>query len=154
MICFASVPAMAADNSAGMKLCTDADLAGNFALADLRETPKGEEAAWYQDFRSQYIMFYPGHTYNFVASRHKLSTEDDLKKALALSIGDGMHTPERKYTLDGNGVLNLYIEDRLDYSYRCMFVTKGYSTLKTGDIVFTGYSKRRTSLYKVFRRWP
>lgn len=150
----AVTPAPPPDTAAIMRLCTDSDLSGDYVLTEMKETPKGEEAAWYLDFRSQYLIFNTGHTYNFVASRHKLNTEDDLKKAIAMSIGDGMHPAERKFTLDGSGVLNLYIEDRLDYSYRCMYVSKGYATLKTSDLVLTGYSKRRTSLYKVFRRWP
>ena len=44
------------------------------------------------------------------------------------------HTIERKYTLDDAGLLTLYIDDRVDYSYRCLVLLKPVGVGKVGDL--------------------
>jgi len=143
--------AQAAENT--QRLCTDADLRGVFNMVDFKETPPGDETAWVTEYPTHYLVFNPSHMYGFVALRHKVTKPEDLEKDVALSGAEGLHTIERKYTLDAEGVLNLYIDDRLDYSYRCMIVLTPARGVQAGDLLLAGYSKKRSELYKVFRHW-
>ena len=99
--------------------------------------------------------FPAGKKYDFVASRHKIEKPEDLKKAIILSAGEGLRTIVHKYTLDQEGLLNFYVDDRLEYSYRCMATVKPVGTKEqAGDIGLTGYTKKRSEISKLFRHWP
>jgi hypothetical protein len=134
------------------RICRESDLSGAYHIVSLQETPKGEEANWYQDYPNQYLTFGPGHTYSFVASLHPMTTADELSKANVLSASDGMHVFDRKYALDNTGVLNFYQDGKTTYSYRCMVRLKAIAHKNLGDMTLTGYSKNKTLLEKVFRR--
>jgi hypothetical protein len=156
----AALAACLASSSAGADgakehVCKEADLTGAYMLASMKETPAGQETAWHQDYRNQYIVFHPDHSYNFVASRHRISDADELHKAIMQSTSDGSAPLDSKYTLNAaTGALNLYINDRVDYSYRCMVADKASGNIQAGDLLFTGYSKYNTLLDKIFRHWP
>jgi hypothetical protein len=146
--------AQAAVPEVTQRLCIEPDLTGSYTLVAFHETPPRDESDWMKNYPNQYLIFEASHAYEFVASRHKILTQDELDKAIRASSSEGMHVFTRKYSLDNTGLLNLYLEEKLDYSYRCMIVFKASGTNQVGDLLLTGYSKHATMLKKAFRRWP
>ncbi len=153
IISLSSAGAIAAQGPVeNQRLCQDGDLAGgSWKEVQFIETPPHREAAWVHDFPYQYLSFYQDHYYSFVATNREYKTPKELAKAMQLTL---QQKHAFKYTLDNQGVLNLYVDQKVIYSYRCLVIKKTQSGFKKDDLVLTAYTKRSmTLLYKLYRRW-
>jgi hypothetical protein len=133
-------------------ICTNADLEnGYWKLVLLKESPKRKEYSFYRHIHYQYLAFLPGNIYSYVATNHEIMKPVDLRKAL---LWPERTTHKLKYTLDDQGVLNLYLDRKVTYSYRCLAISKDKDEFKKGDLLLKGYTRQsRTELYKLYRRW-
>jgi hypothetical protein len=133
------------------RLCLGSDFNGIFELKVLQETPKAEETAWLRTAPHHYLVFNADGTYNYLASAKIITKREELDRKIRETTMGLEHKLVKKYTLEDEGVIKMYIEDRIDYSYRCMYVLKDYGDTKEGDLIFVGYSKTNKELRKVFR---
>lgn len=152
-----SASALAANNPAPNQtayyhVCSNADLVGGtWKMMKMTETPPRKEAEAYQHVPYHYLSFYPNSMYSFVAI--------NLEIMQAIKLQQAMLWPEKqkrvlRYTLDDKGVLNLYIDNKVTYSYRCLAIASAYGGYIKGDLVLTGYTEKgKTVLYKWYRRW-
>lgn len=137
---------------APQRLCVDADLTGTYSLMDVQETPPGQETEWLKDYPFHYLVFGPGHAYHYIAAHHKIVTPEDMDKSIKLSNPEDAF--KWKYTLDQAGVLTLYVNDRVDYTFRCVMVNTKSGKSLPGDLMLEGYSHRNIPLTKLFRHKP
>jgi hypothetical protein len=134
------------------RMCVGTDLMGEtYKMLVLREAPAKSEAAWVNQAPYHYLVFYTATAYSFIASDREITTPDEARKA--------MTWPQKSnhvlnYTLDDQGVLDLYLDGELKYHYHCL--TTDISTpgsYQKGDLILTATTKADTSLYKWYRRW-
>ena len=146
--------ACAADLPANERLCKEQDLiGGTWAMIQFQETPPRKEASLVAAIPHHYLAFYPDHYYGFVAIDREMKTPTEVQKALSWSQKTN---PPRvlKYALDKTGVLDLYIDKRVNYSYRCVAVQASVGGYMKNDLILTGYTRGgKTQLYKLYRRW-
>jgi hypothetical protein len=141
--------ASSADNGPAQRLCKQEDLVGHvFKMVDFKETPPRGEARWTKMFPNQYLGFLPGNNYSFLAINRDIKTPQQAEKYMkALQNG-------RQYTLSADGVLNLLVYDKIKFSYRCVTILKPVGQFAKGDFIVTGYTrKRKSELYRLYRRW-
>jgi hypothetical protein len=129
------------------RLCTDKDLTGTFKLVDFKETPEGGETVAYQQFRSQYLAFYPGQAY----AQLRINTEIDTPAKLNAFLV-APDTPKGRFTIDAAGVLDLYSGPLIRYNFRCVAMIAPDSEFLKGDLILTGYT-HNSQVYRVYRRW-
>jgi len=144
--------AFSASSNDQQRLCTYPDLIDKtWKAVQLTETPARREAAWYRQIPYHYLTFYSNRQYSSVATNMELPTPDAVQKAF-LWPTQGKHVLQ--YTLSKQGVLNLYVDKDITYSYRCVVVTEPHSYFVKDDLILTAYTKNaKTQLYKLYRRW-
>jgi hypothetical protein len=155
MTLFLSVDVVnAADNKPveNQRLCRTEDLmGGTWKLMQMVETPPRKEAAWYRDIPFHYLAFHLDHSYAYIASTQEFKKPIDVQNAL-LWTEKGKH--DLQFTLDDQGVLNLFVDKTPKYSYRCLTIKATQAGYVKGDLILTGYTRKaRSQMYKLYRRW-
>lgn len=144
-------PALAAPGSEPtQRLCKDEDLTPHvFKMLDFKETPPRAEALWVSEFPYHYLAFGPNKSYAAMAFNTEFKDPKRIVKFL-----NGTFNRNNFYALDKNGTLTIVQNEKIKYVYRCVAVLKKYDVYLPGDLILTGYTKRRKSeLYKFYRRW-
>lgn len=155
-----SIPAAAQEKTNGAakakpapitrRLCTQKDLSGKFVLVDFHEKPRSSITQWYKLFPYQYLAFLSEQHYEDLALQSEIKTADKLDSLLKSTEGGDI----KKYVLDDQGVLDLYINKILNARYRCVITTVPADDFLKGDIILQGYIPTNASeLYKLYRRW-
>jgi hypothetical protein len=139
-----------ADGASVQRLCLPEDLEGHtFALVLFRETPPARESKAMAHFRYNYLAFLKNGHFNMHASNKAMKTAAMLELYFRQDP-----TAFQFYTLSPTGVLNLAVNDKIIYSYRCVAIIQNKDEFVKGDLVLTGYTrKKKTVLYKLYRRW-
>lgn len=151
LLCLFSLPAYAAAPQSNQHLCKEEDLiGGTWKMMTMSETPPRREAVLYEHVPYHYLAFYPDHYYAYVASDAEITTPAALQKVLQWP-----QPAHRilKYTLDNKGLLNLYLDKKMLYSYRCLAMAADGGGYRKNDLILTGYTRKKTQLYKLYRRW-
>jgi len=134
------------------RVCKTEDLSGGtWKMVQFHETPSFREAQWIKTIPYHYLAFYPDHYYAYLATQNEVQTPSALQKAMTWSQ-NGKH--RLQYTLDDKGVLDLYLDKKLNYRYRCFAIKATQNGYQKGDLVMTGYTKNaKSEVYKLYRRW-
>ncbi len=134
------------------QLCREENLiGGTWKMVQFNETLPSYETSWVRDIPYHYLAFYPDHYYAFVATSTEMKTPAQLQDVLTWPQR-GPHV--LRYTLDSSGVLNLYIDKTINYSYRCVAVVKTAGDYEKYDLLLTGYAKDgKSTFFKLYRRW-
>ena len=137
------------DEKSVQRVCKAGDMEGHtYKMVDFSETPPREEAYAVEHFPNRYMYFSDKNSYQVISSREEFTDPAKLTKMLRA-------LPQaRRYTLDNTGALNLYLDDKILFSFRCTYVLEDVNKYLKGDIVFTGYTRRgRSLLSELYRRW-
>lgn len=134
------------------RLCKEEDLiGGTWKLVQMDEVPPRREFGWFRDVPYHYLAFYSDHYYSFAATPEERMTPDQVSTLLKWPIKE---QASLRYTLNATGVLNLYAGKVMLYSYRCVAVLQNHDKYVKNDLILNGYtSRKKTQVYKLYRRW-
>jgi len=118
-------------------------------MVDFRETPERAEALWVEQVPYHYLGFYPNNLYAMIATNREIIKTPRQAEEFFRSYRHIL-----KYSLASDGILNLYDNEKIRYSYRCIVQLKSKKLLVKGDLILTVYTKKKKSeLYKLYRLW-
>src|SRR6516225_5211872 len=133
-------PSFVAQGAPQEYACTESDLTGVYVLFSMKETPPAELTKWFREYQNHYLFFLPNHAYGYIASKRGMNLYKDLLDTNKKETVGIEHTLDRKYTLDNKGVLQLFVDDRLEHSYRCMKQVIQLPGSLAGELHLYGYN--------------
>lgn len=147
-----SIDSLAQDSggSATQKPCVSEDIIGHvYKMVEFKETPPRSETVWLQHFSYSYLAFGQNSSFFSISTNREIKDLKKLEQAIAPRPGSN-----KMYTLDKSGVLNLLINGKPHYSYRCIEILKPTGAYVKDDLVLTGYTRKaKSELFKLYRRW-
>jgi hypothetical protein len=132
------------------RVCSKEDLTGHaYQMVDFKETPPRGETQWIKSFPYNYLAFYPNNRYVSIALGSQVEDSKKLQSLMGMNFGNTM-----TYSINQSGILTLLYGSDISFTYRCVEVLKPLDDYRPGDLILKGYTrKRRSEIYKLYRRW-
>jgi hypothetical protein len=132
------------------RLCKPQDLEGTYLLVSIDEKPENKEMEWHRRFPYKYMSFHKPDTFSSLYMHNQVDSAAKLDALLKTIARQGTN----KYSLSDDGVLYLYTNSKISYTYRCIASLMDADGYKKGDLILSGYgSKGKTELRELYRHW-